>query len=122
MSAYIKNGLAAAIRERCNCGFSSSSIDTGEFSCQTTITEVVYRSRIIGTSNTFTASELLAFVEDWIATEGTFTVNDILRLRTSTECPLRIQSFHDPECATNATMPSVSAGGCFEKCLVSMSG
>ena len=122
MLEYIKNALTAAIQERCNCEISYNAIGTGEFSCQTTINEVVYRSKIRGTSNTFTATELLAFVEDWIATEGTFVVFDTLRLRTSTECPLHIQSFHEPECATNATMPSTSAGSCFHNCLASMYG
>ncbi len=112
MERFVKAALTSGIRDQCNCTFSVDAISDGEFSCQTTVTEVVYRSKINGTSDTFTAPELMAFVEDWIANEGTFTV-DVFRLRIDAACPLRVQSFHQPECSANATASSVAAGVTF---------
>ena len=95
----VRTALTAAIRERCNCDFQSTSIDSGEFSCQTTTTHVVYRSLINGTSemHMHTAPELLSFIDDWLKNEGTFRIFRF-RLRVVPDCPLQIQSFHQPEC------------------------
>ena len=93
----VRTALTAAIRERCNCDFQSTSIDSGEFSCQTTTTHVVYRSLINGTTELHTAPELLTFIDDWLENEGTFRILSF-RLRVVPDCPLQIQSFHQPEC------------------------
>ena len=114
----IKEALTQAINKRCNCGFQKSAIDDGEFSCQTMIGHVVYRSKINGTSDFRTANELLAYIEDWITSEGTFLLDDVFRLRVSTSCPLRIQSVHQPECLgdTSESSSRFSMGKCFEQC------
>ena len=91
----VKKALTAAIRERCGCDFQSSSIKSGEFSCQSTTTHVVYRTTI--NSDTHTAPQILNFIEDWIKNEGAFLVG-YFRLRVVPECPLQIQSFYQPEC------------------------
>ena len=88
----VRTALTAAIRERCNCDFQSSSIDSVEFSCQTTTTHVVYRSLINGTTELHTAPELLTFIDDWLENEGTFRILSF-RLRVVPDCPLQIQSF-----------------------------
>jgi len=93
----VRTALTAAIRERCNCDFQSTSIDSGEFSCQTTTTHVVYRSLINGTSELHTAPELLNFIDDWLRNEGTFHIFRFC-LRVVPDCPLHIQSFLQPEC------------------------
>jgi len=93
----VRTALTAAIRERCNCDFQSSSIDSGEFSCQTTSTHIVYRSLINGTTELHTAPELLNFINNWLKNEGTFRILRF-RLRVFPDCPLQIQSFHQPEC------------------------
>ena len=105
MEQAVKAALTSGIRSRSNCNFSVDAIDDGEFSCQTSIMEVVYRNKINGTSDTFTALELLGFIENWIMNEGTFKV-DMFRLRTNTSCPIHVQSFHHPECSVNASIPA----------------
>ena len=113
----IKEALMQAINKHCNCGFQKSAIDDGEFSCQTMIGHVVYRSKINGTSDIRTANEFLAYIEDWITSEGTFLL-DVFRLRVSTSCPLRIQSVHQPECLgdTSESSSRFSMGKCFKEC------
>ena len=64
------------------------------------MTHVVYRTMINGTSDTTTASELLNFIEDWIINDGAFLVG-YFRLRVVPECPLRIQSFSQPDCTND---------------------
>jgi len=99
----VRTALTAAIRERCNCDFRSTSIDSGEFSCQTTSTHVVYRSLINGTSEIHTAPELLNFIDDWLKNEGTFRILRF-RLRVVPDCPLQIQSFHQIECMSGESI------------------
>ena len=115
----IKEALKKAINKRCNCGFQMNAIDDGEFSCQTMIGHVVYRSKINGTSDFRTANELLEYIEDWITSEGTFLLDDVFRLRVSTSCPLRIQSVHQPECLGDTSESSCrsSMGNCFKECV-----
>ena len=50
-----------------------------------------------GTSDLRTAPQLLSFIEDWVKNEGTFLAGRF-RLRVVPDCPLQIQSFHQPEC------------------------
>ena len=117
----VQEALAAAVRERCSCDFQSTSIEKGEFSCQTTTTHVIYRSTINGTSDTQTAPELLDFIEDWLKNEGTFLIGSF-RLRAVSDCPLQIQSFHQPECtngeSTNKRDSNV-IGQCLNQCVTS---
>ena len=114
----IKEALTQAINKRCNCGFQMSAIDDGEFSCQTMIGHAVYRSKINSTSDIHTAKKLLAHIEDWITSEGTFLL-DVFRLRVSTSCPLRIQSVHQPECLGDTAESNSGSfmGKCFEQCV-----
>ena len=96
LSSPSREALMQAINKRCNCGIQKSAIDDGEFSCQTMIGHVVYRSKINGTSDIQTASEFLAYIEDWVTSEGTFLLDDVFRLRVSTSCPLRIATVSPP--------------------------
>ena len=93
----IKKDIEKALRNRCNCDFSSSAIYSGEFSCQTTTTEVVYRAIINGSSESRKATELINFMENWLQSEGTLLYNKI-RLRLAQNCSLRIESFSEEEC------------------------
>ena len=52
---------------------------------------------INGTSDLRTAPQLLNFIEDWIKTEGAFSVG-YFRLWVVPKCPLQIQSFYQLEC------------------------
>ena len=93
----IKKDIELVVRKRCDCNFHSSAIYSGEFSCQTTSTEVIYRAIINGSSELLRASELTAFMEDWMINEGTLLYNKF-RLRLAQTCSLLIQSYNEPEC------------------------
>ena len=121
IDSEVREALAAAVRERCSCDFQATSIEKGEFSCQTITTHVVYRSLINGTSDVHTASELLDFTEDWIKNEGTLHVGNF-RLRLVPDCPLQIRSFHQPECMngeSTSKQNSTMIGQCFDQCVAS---
>ncbi len=90
-----------AINDRCNCGFQIEHIFDGFFSCHTMKQNVIYSSKINGTSDKHTATELLDFIQDWVMTEGTFTV-DLLQRKVSTTCsPLYV---YDHSTSPNALM------------------
>ena len=93
----IKQNIELAIRKRCSCDFDSSAIYSGEFSCQTTSTEVVYRAIINGTSELLRATELTSFIDDWKRSDGTLLHNKF-RLRLAQACSLELRSFSEPEC------------------------
>ena len=53
------------------------------------------------TATVYTAEQLLAMLQDWLTTDGTFlfTYNGRTRLRLNPNClPLAIASFSAPEC------------------------
>ncbi len=105
-SFAIKKALQNAINDRCDCGFQIEAISDGEFSCETMIEHALYRSSVNGTSDKHTATELLAFIQDWIMNEGVFRVNQI-RLWVSKTCsPLCIEQFNQPECSDETTTPT----------------
>ena len=93
----IKKDIEQAVRKRCSCDFNSSEIYSGEFSCQTTTTEVVYRAIINGSSELLRATELVTFMESWLRDEGTLLYNKF-RLRLVQSCSLHIESFNEAEC------------------------
>ena len=93
----IRKDIEQALRKRCSCNFISSAIYSGEFSCQTTTTEVIYRAIINGSSESRIATELVNFIENWLQSEGTLLYNK-LRLRLAQNCSLRIESFSELEC------------------------
>ena len=100
----VKKNLEQAVRQRCNCSFESSSIHSGEFSCQTTTTDVIYWAIINGTSDQRNATELLGHIENWRHNQGTLLYHKF-RLRLSQHCPLQIESFDEVECMKNETSP-----------------
>ncbi len=106
-SFAIKKALQNAINDRCDCGFQIEAIANGEFSCKTKIEHALYRSSVNGTSNKHTATELLAFIQDWIMNDGVFQVNQIRRWVSKTCSPLRIEHFNQPECSDGTTTPTV---------------
>ena len=93
----IRKDIEQALRKHCSCDFSSLAIYSGEFSCQTTTTEVIYRAIINGSSELRTATELVNFMENWLRSDGTLLYNKF-RLRLAQNCSLRIESFSEQEC------------------------
>lgn len=98
----IKNEIEEAIQHRCDCEFYSSAIYSGEFSCQTTTSDVIYRAIINGTSDLLTASELLDYIEHWKKNDQTM-LHNLFRLRLSQDCPIKISSFNEVECTGTDT-------------------
>ena len=96
----IKAAIEEAVQSRCDCDFYSSAITSGEFSCQTTTSDVVYRAVINGRSDLITANETLDYIDDWRRNEQTI-LHNLFRLRLSQDCPLRIDSFNEVECKTS---------------------
>ena len=102
------------------------SISIGDFSCETTKNDVIYRTVINGTSNTLLAPRLINAIQQWIANDGTFLV-DLMRMRVRKNCPLRIDSLSEKECTdgTNSedevegVLSSGSIGKCFDQCVQS---
>jgi len=100
--------MEGAVRERCNCPFSSSAIHAGEFSCQFArndsncnhASHVIYRGMLNGSSNMLSADQLIEHIHHWRATAGTLLYGNILRLKvaSSEECRVKIESFEDEEC------------------------
>ena len=93
----IKKDIESAVQHRCGCDFNSSAIYSGEFSCQTTTTEVIYRAIINGTSDLHTAAEVFSYIENWLKIEGTLLYNKI-RLRLAKNCSLYVETFSEVEC------------------------
>jgi hypothetical protein len=100
LESNLKTTLTNAINERCHCDFEEKSIDLGEISYHYTIgRSAVYRARL--TATVYTAEQLLAMVQDWASSDGTFLFNyhGRIRLRVNPLCqPLAIDSFTEPEC------------------------
>ena len=105
----IKKDIEQALRKRCDCDFGSTAIYSGEFSCQTTATEVVYRAIINGSSELRTATELVVYIEDWLQSEGTLLYNKF-RLRLAQNCTLHIKSFSELECEDDGAVDKSGTG------------
>ena len=70
------------------------------------------RARLTGSSDTLTPPELLALIQDWVTSDGTFlyTYHGRIRLRLDPHCPLEITSFSQPECIDNRYTENGSDG------------
>ena len=77
-----------------------NEISTGEFSCQTTKLDAIYRTVIKDTGNSLKVSELVDKIQEWKEEDGTFLV-DLMRLRIKPSCPLHIKSLSEEECGVN---------------------
>ena len=69
-----------------------------------------YRAQITGT--VYTSSQLLALINDWVMSDGTFlyTYHGRIRLILDPNCPLEIPSFSQVECGVSK---EVILGGLF---------
>ena len=102
----IRNELGEIVREHCNCDFSSTAIHSGEFSCLSTIchsncshTPVTYRAIIDGSSDLLTADQLMDIMKEWHDSSSSLLIGKIrLKMASSDECQLSIDSFDEEEC------------------------
>ena len=105
LESSIKRGVETAVRERCDCDFSSTAIFSGEFGCRLTKckadcdlgTYVTYRAVVNGTSDMLTAVQIIRHIETWRDIAGTF-LHNVFRLELATKCRVEIDSFHEKEC------------------------
>ena len=108
MERSIKRDVEKGIRERCKCDFSSTAINSGEFSCLYTsgksdncelATYVTYRAILNGSSDLLSANQLMAHLQDWHEAKRSLLYNVFrLKLANATECSIKIDSFDEEEC------------------------
>ena len=99
----IRSELEQAVRERCDCTFSSIAIRGEKFSCETIgnvlATHLVYRAALNGSSDLLPASTAMKHIQDWVDSDGTLDYFLFrLRLTSTTKCKLSIQSMNERAC------------------------
>ena len=94
-------GVTRALDEICQCGFSREAfhdIDiTAGFQCfDESPTAVTFRGEI-GAALTANSSQLISYLEQWVATNPTIVIQSS-RLSIDSSCNVAIDNFNDPEC------------------------
>ena len=119
----IRQTLADNSNRKCGCNFQVNKISTGDFSCQTTRSDAVYRTVLNGTSDSVEASAAVGAISDWVDKNGTF-VSDLRRLHVRSDCPLRITSLSESECGESVdgegNSESNTREGCLGNCMICM--
>ena len=95
------------IETLCQCGFTIQHLSDSEFLCFTDLSEVTFRARLHSTAQT-TSSELIRYIEQWIAGGGSVLVERVRHFTDSTCQPVEVSSFSDPECGTTTESPTES--------------
>ena len=106
-----------AVNELCKCVFSRETfydIDiTAGFQCfDQSPTAVTFRGEI-GPSLTANSSQLISYLEQWVATDPTIVVLSS-RLSVDSSCSVEISNFNDPECSdmtSTSTKTAIIGGG-----------
>ena len=96
------------IETLCQCGFTIQHLSDSEFLCFTDLSEVTFRARLHGTAQA-TSSELIGYIEQWIAGGGSILVERVRRFTDSTCQPVEVSSFSDPECGTTTESPTTES-------------
>ena len=95
----IREAVAKAVSNKCNCDFSPSFIRPGRLSCRSTINQVVYRSTVIGTNNN-NSSMIVGFIEEWVQSSTPAIMVDSFILDVDPSCNVHISSLLEPECSS----------------------
>ena len=98
----IREAVANAVSNKCNCSFDQSSIRRGKLSCRSTVNQVVYRSTVIGTNNN-NSSMIVGFIEEWVRSSTAAVLFDPFILDVDPSCNVRIYSMLEPECSPPST-------------------
>ena len=97
----IHTAMQHDIEHLCMCGFTTQHLSDSELQCFMNLEEVTFRSLIIGTAQA-TSSELIEYIEQWIAGGPRILVQTV-RLTIDDTChPVEINTFNDPECGTES--------------------
>ena len=91
------------MNEICQCGFSSKSFHnvdtTAAFQCfDNSPTAVTFRGEI-GSTRAATSSQVISYMEQWVATNPTIVIQSS-KLSVDSSCNVKIDSFNDSECFT----------------------
>ena len=100
------NSVTSAVDEICQYGFSRETFHnvdtTAAFQCfDNSPTAVTFRGEI-GAALTANSSQVISYMEQWVATNPTIVIQSS-RLSVDSDCNVKINSFNDPECGTNVT-------------------
>ena len=95
------NSVTSAVDEICQCGFSRKSFHnvdtTAAFQCfDNSPTAVTFRGEI-GVALTANSSEVISYMEQWVAMNPTIVIQSS-RLSVDSDCNVKIDSFNDHEC------------------------
>ena len=99
--------------EICQCGFSHETFynvdTTAAFQCfDNSPTAVTFRGEI-GVALTANCSQIISYIEQWVATNPTIVIQNS-RLTVDSSCNVKIDRFNDPECGSEtSTMNDDSA-------------
>ena len=97
----IHTAMQHDIEHLCMCGFTTQHLSDSELQCFMNLEEVTFRALIIGTAQA-TSSELIEYIEQWIAGGASILVQTV-RLTVDDTChPVEINTFNDPECGTES--------------------
>ena len=97
----IHTAMQHDIEHLCMCGFTTQHLSDSELQCFMNLEEVTFRALIIGTAQA-TSSELIEYIEQWIAGGPRILVQTV-RLTVDDTChPVEIYTFNDPECGTES--------------------
>ncbi len=105
----IRNQLQDKADGLCSCGLTPQHITLEEFRCFSSSDKVTYRARLRGTASA-TSTEILGYLEDWIASGTASVVVQRVRLDIDSSCsPVVINTFDAPECTGGETSSSDKA-------------
>ena len=98
MRRYIHTAIVAAVAKQKVESFESSFLLDGFFRCWHSPTEVTYRSSILGTGDTYNASQLVAFLQDWVDSRPVVRMEEFELQVLGGGCPVALSSLSALEC------------------------
>ena len=106
----ISQQITRVISAHCHCSVPDNLLQNGLFTCWNTPNVVTFRNKII--SNTVNTSKLVDYIIEWVNTEQPYVQVGDFGLKVYKDCPVRISSMNDPDCASaelSTNVPSVIA-------------
>ena len=93
--------VVSAVSMMCSCTFTQDNIQNNEFSCRSIENTVVFRAEIAYTSLTFSATQLVDFISQWVQSAPSLVVGaSMSRLDVDTDCPTQLDSFLSEDCVS----------------------
>lgn len=95
----IREAVAKAVSDLCNCSFPASFVRPGKLSCRSTFDQVIYRSIAIGTSN-YSSSQIVGLIEQWVQSSSATILLGSFIMDVDPSCDVQLSSLLEPECST----------------------